>query len=46
MIAHGKLIKSMYGPDVKVVFVGLVLPEAGSRGDDRTTGFAGCGSEF
>ena len=26
MIAHGRLIKDIYGPDVKVVFLGLVLP--------------------
>ena len=40
MIAHGKLIKSMYGPDVKVVFVGpCIAKKQEAEGDDRTTGF-------
>lgn len=40
MIAHGKLIKSLYGPDTKVVFIGpCIAKKEEAEGDDRTTGF-------
>ena len=40
MVAHGKLIKAMYGPDVKVVFIGpCIAKKQEAEGDDRTTGF-------
>ncbi len=40
MIAHGKLIKALYGPDVKVVFIGpCIAKKEEAEGDDRTTGF-------
>lgn len=40
MIAHGKLIKFMYGSDTKVVFIGpCIAKKEEAEGDDRTTGF-------
>ena len=40
MIAHGRLIKDIYGPDVKVVFLGpCIAKKQEAEGDDRTTGF-------
>lgn len=40
MVAHGKLIKSMYGRDTKVVFIGpCIAKKQEAEGDDRTTGF-------
>lgn len=40
MIAHGKLIKKLYGPDVKVVFLGpCIAKKREAEGDDRTKGY-------
>ncbi len=40
MIAHGKLIKALYGQNTKVVFVGpCIAKKKEAEGDDRTTGF-------
>lgn len=40
MIAHGKLIKAMYGPSVKVVFIGpCIAKKMEAEGDGRTSGF-------
>lgn len=39
MIAHGRLIKQMYGPDVKVVFLGpCIAKKAEAVGDERVEG--------
>lgn len=39
MIAHGRLIKQMYGPDVKVVFLGpCIAKKAEGVGDERVMG--------
>ncbi len=39
MIAHGRLIKEMYGPDVKVVFLGpCIAKKAEGIGDERVMG--------
>lgn len=40
MIAHGKLIKSLYGSSVKVVFIGpCIAKKMEAEGDGRTSGF-------
>ena len=39
MIAHGRLIKQMYGPDVKVVFLGpCIAKKTEAVGDERVEG--------
>lgn len=39
MIAHGRLIKSIYGPDVKVVFLGpCIAKKEEAAGDERVVG--------
>lgn len=40
MIAHGKLIKKIYGPDTKIVFLGpCIAKKREALGDDRTKGY-------
>jgi len=40
MIAHGRLIKKLYGSDVKVVFLGpCIAKKREAEGDDRTKGY-------
>ena len=39
MVAHGRLIKKLYGPEVKVVFLGpCVAKKEEAEGDERTAG--------
>ena len=45
MIAHGRYIKKLYGPDVKVVFLGpCIAKKQEAVGDDRVRGCGGCRS--
>lgn len=40
MIAHGKLIRAMYGPNVKVVFLGpCIAKKREAESDERTMGY-------